>query len=165
MGFAEESRYLFACYRRTDLKTRLHVYTRWLLCPFRRIIASLPQDGCHLDVGCGHGLLLALMRRRDSEQILDGIDVSRQKIGQAQRVEAHDISLKVGDVQSLEPDSYSSISVVDVLYLLSTENKLNFLKACHSALRPGGFLVVKEVSRVNWWKTWLIFIQEFFIET
>lgn len=156
-----EVRYLAVCYRKASLQTRTHVYGRWVLCPFDRILENLPQDGDHLDIGCGHGVLLALMRRRSSSQRLKGIDVSCQKIEQARRVRSPDISFEVGDVRALGPASFDSISVVDVLYLLSLSQRLDFLRACYFALRPGGVLVVKEVSKVSGWKSSLTFLQEF----
>jgi cyclopropane-fatty-acyl-phospholipid synthase len=156
-----EVRYLADCYRRASLRARAHVYGRWVLCPFDRVLENLPRDGDHLDVGCGHGVLLTLMRRRSSSQRLKGIDISFEKIEQARRVTSPDISFEVGDVRALGPASFDSISVVDVLYLLSVPQRLDFLRACHFALRPGGTLVVKEVSRVSSWKSWLTFLQEF----
>ena len=156
-----EVRYLSACYQKTDLKTRLHIYGRWALCPFHRLLEHLPQEGNHLDVGCGHGLLLALMRRRSSTQILKGIDVSTQKIEQAKRAAPLDISLEASDIRDLKPASFDSVSVIDVLYLLSTPQKLDFLKRCYSVLREGGKLVIKEVTKGAGWKSLFTFLQEF----
>lgn len=156
-----EARYLASCYRKASLRARAHVYGRWVLCPFDRVLENLPVDGDHLDVGCGHGVLLTLMRRRSSSQRLKGIDVSFEKIEQARRATSPDISFEVGDIRELGPASFDSISVVDVLYLLSVPQRLDFLRACHFALRPGGILVVKEVSGVSSWKSWLTFLQEF----
>lgn len=160
-GAFSEIRYLAACYRKTDFKTRLHVYGRWILCPFPRLLEHIPQEGFHLDVGCGHGLLLTLMRRRNPAQALKGIDVSPQKIEQAKRIVSSNICFETYDIRDIEPASFDSISVVDVLYLLSASQKLDFLKACYSALRQGGKLIIKEVSKVSGWKSLFAFLQEF----
>ena len=156
-----EVRYLSTCYQKTDLKTRLHVYGRWMLCPFHHLLEHIPQEGYHLDVGCGHGLLLALMRRRSSTQILKGIDISTQKIGQAKRAVPLNIFFETSDVRDLKPASFDTVSVIDVLYLLSTPQKLDFLKSCYSVLREGGKLVVKEVTKGSGWKSLFTFFQEF----
>jgi 2-polyprenyl-3-methyl-5-hydroxy-6-metoxy-1,4-benzoquinol methylase len=100
------------------------------------------------------------MRRRNPNQVLKGIDVSHQKIEQARRVTSSNISFEVRDIRELKPESFDSISVVDVLVLLSSSQKLDFLRACYSVLFPGGILVVKETSDVPRWKAAITLLQE-----
>lgn len=157
-----EVRHLASCYRGTSLRTRLHVYGRWFLCPFNRILEHLPDDTCHLDVGCGHGILLTLMRRAHPQQVLRGIDPSHQKIEQARDVTSPNLSFEVSAIEDVERASCDSLSVVDVLYLLSPSQLSDFLRACHVALRPNGVLVVKETSRTPYWKFFLTLVQELF---
>lgn len=159
-SFSEIS-YLYTCYRKADRGTRLHVFGRWVLCPFSRILERVSDEGVHLDVGCGHGLLLALLRRRNPDRILKGIDISSQKIEQARRAVLPGIDFEAGDIRDVGPDSLDSISVIDVLYLLSIPQKLLFLKACHAALRQGGRLTIKEVPKISGWKSLFTFLQEF----
>jgi 2-polyprenyl-6-hydroxyphenyl methylase/3-demethylubiquinone-9 3-methyltransferase len=152
--------YLYKVYQKTDLGTILHVFGRWVLCPFSRVLEHIPDEGVHLDVGCGHGLLLALLRRRDPGRILRGMDISSRKIEQARRAILPGIDFEAGDIRDMAPDSVDSISVVDVLYLLPTPQKLLFLRACHDALRRDGKLMIKEVSKTSGWKSWITFLQE-----
>ena len=155
-------RHLASCYRDTRLPTRLHVYGRWLLCPFNRILEHLPRDTAHLDVGCGHGILLTLMRRAHPHQVLKGIDTSHQKIEQVRYVTSPNMSFEVSAIEDVERASCDSLSVVDVLYLLSPSQLSGFLRACYVALRPNGMLVVKETSQTPYWKFILTFFQEIF---
>ena len=144
-----EVRHLASSYRRTSLPARLHVYGRWFLCPFHRILEHLPHDTFHLDVGCGHGILLTLMRRAHPHQVLKGIDTSNQKIEQARYVTSPNMSFEVSAIQDVERASCDSLSVVDVLYLLPPSQLSDFLRACYVALRPNGMLVLKETSQTQ----------------
>ena len=51
--------------------------------------------------------------------------------------------------------------MIDVIYLLPLSQKLIFLKACYSSLKPGGVLLVKEISQTHSWKSRLTVFQEF----
>lgn len=139
---------------------RIHSGIRRLLCPFGRILHEIPETGRHLDVGCGHGILLGLMRQRSPQQELQGIDLSEAKIGAARRMGSL-VRFNVIDIADVEQTAFDSLSVVDVLYLLSPEAKAQFLGHCYSALRPGGLVVLKEVVRGTGFKYTLTVLQEF----
>lgn len=133
-----------------------------MTCPLGQIVQEIPDDVVHLDVGCGHGVLLALMHRRCPKQTLMGIDISSDKIGQAKLSENKTTAFRVESIDLVHPNSVDSISIVDVLYLVPVEKRHQFLEACASALRPHGRLLIKETGTKPFWKYAFLLTQEFF---
>ncbi len=152
--------YLARTYRRAALPHRLHVMIRRVTCPFDRVVDKVPAGGLHADVGCGHGVLLALLHRRSPDGAFLGLDIDRRKIDQARRCALDRIEYRCGVVDDLEPGSFDSMSVVDVLYLMTDSGKAQFLKACARALKPGGTFVVKALVDTPRWKHRLIVLEE-----
>lgn len=154
--------FLAGVYRRAAFPHRLHLMIRRVTCPFDKVVDAVPMgDGLHADVGCGHGILLALLRRRRAEGLLLGLDIDRAKIRQAKSVLMDGIDFRCGTVDELQPGSVDSISVVDVLYLMPEPVKVGFLRACARALKPGGTLVVKALVCTPGWKHRVIRLQEY----
>lgn len=153
--------FLAGAYRRASFPHRLHTIIRRFTCPFHRIVEALPANGSHVDVGCGHGVLLALLNRRHHSGRLLGIDIDQRKIHQAMRCGLKGIDYACEGIRDLQPFSFDSMSVVDVLYLLPDEEKAAFLKDCAGALKPGGTLVVKALVNAPGWKYRMILIQEY----
>lgn len=147
-------------YRLANLTTRLHAWIRVLLCPFQRILPYLPESGVHLDVGCGYGMLLAIMHYRSPWQPLVGIDVDKYKVVQASRLDLASVRFQVLSAREVEDASYDSISVIDVLYLLPIHERAELLRECWRILRPDGHLVVKEASTVPRWKGRICTLEE-----
>lgn len=152
--------FLARVYRRAALPHRLHIMIRRVTCPLDRVAARVPAGGLHADVGCGHGVLLALLHRRNPGGGFLGLDIDCRKIGQAGRCSLDRIEYRCGRVDDLEPGSFDSISVVDVLYLMADRGKTLFLKACARALKPGGTLVVKALVDTPRWKYRVILLEE-----
>lgn len=160
--FTPEPRVL-AAYRGCSWLTRLRVWMRLRLCPYREILELLPETGSWVDVGCGDGLLV-LLAGEGRRQISHGIDVDGWKVCNARQARSV-LWLNVGfshqDTWDLPRDSYDALSVVDVLYLLPLEKWDRFLGRAASVLRRGGVLILKEVERGPvWWKHWLVWLEE-----
>lgn len=154
-------RYLLVSYRKASLGTRLHVCGRRISCPLDQIIQEIPAEGVHLDVGCGHGALLALMHRRCPKQTLIGIDISTAKIRQANLSGVKNITFRAELIEQFPPNSVDSISIVDVLYLIPLERRKGFLRACAAALRLHGHFLIKETGTRPLWKYAILLLQEF----
>lgn len=149
-------------YRDEALGTRLFVRARRLLAPMPAIAARVPKAGPLLDVGCGHGLFSLAMAAADPLRRIVGIDPSPGKIDVARRVGAPfgNVQFREGSVESIEGDTFTAITVLDVLYLLPDAQKKSLLAACRRLLAPHGTLVVKTNDTHPAWRYRVARLQE-----
>ena len=92
-----------------------------------------------VDVGCGAGLLMALLGRRGMPVV--GVDVSAAPLqqGTGARVRADAIKLPFAD------RSFGGVAALYVLYHLP--DPVQAIAECHRVLRPGGLFAVCSPSR------------------
>lgn len=135
---------------------------RWFV---RARLASAPLDelaararGTALvDVGCGHGALLALLAIGHPERRVVGIDPDERKIEWARRSIGRyaNVELAACTIEALatqRPGEFHTVLVADVLYLLAAPLWTGFLAAAHALLEPGGRLVLKEAEDDGSWR-------------
>ena len=143
---------------------RLHQVGRSLLVPFHRLVDYLPDQGVLLDLGCGHGVFLALAQQRRPALRLMGFDLSATKIAAArQAFEAADDAigqLAVMNIAEFPEQSVDVISIIDVMYLVPLSFWDGILKRCYNCLKPGGRLLLKEMDRSLRWKFALLCLEE-----
>lgn len=132
----------------------------------------IPREGRLVDVGCGRGILLALLAtarelrsttspppswRIPSDRLeLVGIElrakpaeVAREALGEAARIES-------GDASDTPLPSADAVLLLDVLHYLSREAQDRLLERVARALRPGGVVVIREADAgggVSFWLT------------
>ena len=142
---------------------RLHQVGRILLVPFDQLLDYLPRQGRVMDLGCGHGLFLALAKREKTQLQVIGIDLSEEKIAGARLLfnTAGTVGrLAVADIADFPRETVDAISMIDVLYLVPIEQWDRILRTCYDCLRPGGTLLLKEMDRTNRWKFALLYFEE-----
>lgn len=146
------------------LGERLFIRARWSSAPLaeisRRVIGTRI-----LDIGCGHGLLCAMMALDRADRRVTGIDPDRRKIDRARRSAGHlpNTRFEVATADRLAavaPGGFDSVTVADVLYLLPREDWPAFLGACFTLLRPGGVLLLKEAEDDGGWRARKALFQE-----
>lgn len=97
-----------------------------------------------LDIGCGEGALLALLRSMGHER-LDAFDISPENVELCNRQGFRFVSRH--DALSLETfrprKRYGAVYCIDVLEHLPMERVVPFLAAARSRLQPGGFLAIQ----------------------
>ncbi|MCU1690028.1 MAG: Methyltransferase type 12 [Jatrophihabitantaceae bacterium] len=156
----EAGRQALALYRGESRGARAHTLVRWFSCPFAPIAAALPTHGRILEIGCGHGLFSAYAALIEPGRSLVGTDIDADKIAHAQAALAP-ISDRVaarvapdGEVPDSDgPDGgWDAIVIVDMLYLLPEAAQRALLRGAAAKVRPGGRLVVKEMSTSPSWK-------------
>ena len=134
---------------------RLHQVIRSLLSPFGKIIDRIPRTPAGeqrtlLDLGCGHGIFLALARRMRPGLNLIGIDLDPEKIRQAKqafakaKLSGH--QLAVMSIADFPEGSADYIAILDVMYLVPLVLWAGILKTCYDSLKPGGLLLLKEMN-------------------
>ncbi|MGH8665861.1 MAG: class I SAM-dependent methyltransferase [Burkholderiales bacterium] len=138
------------------LKERLFVRGRLASAPLHEL-AARAQGLSLLDVGCGHGALVALLAVGRPERHVVGIDPdtrkidwARRSVGRCSNVEL--IACTIDALAAERPAEFDTVLVADVLYLLAAETWAPFLDAAHGLLRPGGRLVLKEAEDDGSWR-------------
>ena len=149
---------------------RFHVHARAASAPLEAVAARVPSGGAVADVGCGHGLLTALLALGDSRRRVHGVDPDPRKVAWAKQgpgLLPH-VTLEEGGVESLAerlPGHFDAVVVCDVLYLLPLERWADFLRAARRLLRPGGRLLLKEAEGDGSWKHRKCLAQEWVMVT
>jgi cyclopropane fatty-acyl-phospholipid synthase-like methyltransferase len=148
---------------------RLHQVGRSLLSPFMALIEQLPASPpghplTVLDLGCGHGVFLAMAKRKRPDIEVIGLDLSEDKIAGARQVfAASDYTVRelaVKDIAAFDKQAVDVITILDVLYLVPLEQWEGILRQCHDCLKPGGKLLLKEMDRSITWKFRLLYLEE-----
>lgn len=112
-----------------------------------------------LDLGCGRGILLALLaeraRRTGHTLHLQGIesrtthaDVARAALGADARVDA-------GDLTTAAIPPADAICLIDVLHYLPEQAQASLLERIVRALPPQGVLYVREIDQAAGLRGWL----------
>jgi 2-polyprenyl-6-hydroxyphenyl methylase/3-demethylubiquinone-9 3-methyltransferase len=134
------------------LRERLFVRGRLATAPLEAL-AARAEGAQLLDVGCGHGALVALLAVGFPGRQVVGIDPDERKIEWARA--------SVGRLPNVELRACTiEVLVADVLYLLAATAWPPFLRAAHTLLRPGGRLVLKEAEDDGSWRVKKALFQE-----
>lgn len=155
-----------AAFDSLPISERLFVRARLFSAPLVELASRVPPQAKQvLDVGCGHGLLCALMSYQHPERHVVGVDPDPRKIAWARASVGRQPNsrFETGTVETLaalEPTSYDCVAVADVLYLLPETEQASFLAACHQLLKKGGVLLLKEAEDDHGWRTQKALTQE-----
>lgn len=146
------------------LKERLFVRGRLATAPLE-VLAARAEGARLLDVGCGHGVLVALLAVGSPRRHVVGIDPDERKIDWARASVGRlpNVELRACTIETLAAEragEFDSVLVADVLYLLSAAAWRPFLAAAHDLLRPGGRLVLKEAEDDGSWRVKKALFQE-----
>jgi 2-polyprenyl-6-hydroxyphenyl methylase/3-demethylubiquinone-9 3-methyltransferase len=118
-----------------------------------------------LDVGCGHGVLVALLAVGSPGRHVVGIDPDERKIDWARASVGRlaNVELRACTIETLAAEragEFDTVLVADVLYLLAAAAWRPFLAAAHELLRRGGRLVLKEAEDDGSWRVRKALFQE-----
>ena len=149
---------------------RFHVRARASSAPLEAVSWRVPHGATVADVGCGHGLLTAMMALEDGSRTVFGVDPDPRKVKCASEAagglpNAH---FEVGTVESLvaqRPGGFDAAVVCDVLYLLPREQWPGFLRQVRGLLKPGGRFLLKEAEGDGSWKHYKCLAQEWVMVT
>ena len=129
---------------------------------FRALLKQglLPDDGLLLDLGCGLGVLPALLHEARNHYRagewpsdwasppqnleLHGIELSARKAKIGQQALQGKATIRQGDIRTAELPDCSIAIILDVLLYLSADEQRQTLQRIAQALRPGGTLLLRE---------------------
>jgi SAM-dependent methyltransferase len=122
----------------------------------------LPDRGRMYDLGCGKGILLALLCAARAEfqrgrwpatwlappaQLdLNGIELRRDRVRAAQAALGDAASVSLGDIREIEFSPCAAVVILDVLLYLDPPAQDNILRRAAAALQPGGMLLLREAN-------------------
>jgi len=122
----------------------------------------LPPAGVLFDLGCGQGVLMALLRaagachaRGDwpaewpappSALKLHGVELSRRRAEVAGQALDGGAVVERGDIRLAPLPACAAIVILDVLLYLDDADQRHVLARCAEALGPGGVLVLREAD-------------------
>jgi SAM-dependent methyltransferase len=112
----------------------------------RAYLPLLRGRGPVLDVGCGRGEMLELLREHDVEA--DGIDIDQGMVEhcRAKGLERVQVADGVRHLESLGEGAVGAVFAAQVIEHLPYPDLLRFLQATRRALAPGGILIVETVN-------------------
>jgi len=126
-------------YRRFVLRDHLHFV--------ERAIRESEEEGLVLDVGCGGGLFLQMLRQRTDVRIL-GLDFSLEAANVAWRRSGVPAVCSSLSRAPIAPSSCAAITMFHVLEHLY--DPASYLEAAHALLRPDGRLIVQVPNAACW---------------
>jgi len=122
----------------------------------------LPDRGALLDLGCGRGLLLALLVesrnwfRRGQwppgwpppplNLTLQGIEIDPGRAGAAQRALVNQARVTQQDIRDAAFPPCTAVVLLDVLLYLEERDQVRVLEKVAAALEPGGLLLLREAD-------------------
>ena len=133
---------------------RLLQHYRPYICPFCKLVQSIPKNAEVLDVGCGGGLLLALLARTGRLRRGVGFDTSAIAIETAQKVAARiktlnpeiELHFEVRSVSDGWPEGpFQVVSIIDVMHHVPPVAMRSVVDLAVERLAPGGLLLYKDM--------------------
>lgn len=99
-----------------------------------------------LDCGCGTGPMLTLLNEKYPEKYLTGIDLTPKMIEVAKSKKMKNVELVVGDCENLPFEENSFDAVICCQSFHHYPNVQNFFNSVYRVLRPGGRLVLRDMT-------------------
>jgi uncharacterized protein (DUF2062 family)/SAM-dependent methyltransferase len=133
---------------------------------YREVLRRVPLPTCGriLDLGCGRGLMLAMLdaaRQQASTGAvpawqLHGIEYRPRIVRLARLALGEAAVVEQGDLAQCELPSCRVTLLFDVLHLLPEAVQGSLLDRVHDAMEPGGWLVIREADAHGGWRFWAV---------
>lgn len=147
---------------------RAYCYVRFLIININMLhILSLclQRKGRVLEIGCGFGLFGCYFASRSHDITYHGLDLDAGRIDMAReaarKLGLTNVQFDCGDASKpLEVQgTYDAVLMMDLLHHIPDDAKRQLLDSVTRMLKPGGRLIIKDITRRPAWKmgfTWLL---------
>jgi len=105
----------------------------------------LPQDkdSSIVDLGCGNGTILRMLKHKAGYQNVIGVDMSESQVEQArQHLENIELDNAIDYLKQSE-NKFDLIFAIDIIEHLNKQEVLDFISLCYKNLRKGGRLILQ----------------------
>lgn len=129
---------------RSFAESRSWAYSLSYVTALRHVSAAIAETGsrAHLDIGCGDGALIHLLRQRHPDIELAGIDYDQRAIAWA-RMFTPDADFHAGDLHDAKFDTqWQSASLIEVIEHIPPDQLPHFMTGVHKLLPTGARLIV-----------------------
>ena len=121
---------------------------------YRQAIAEgvLPSHGTLIDIGCGQGLMLALLGETAQFDRLVGVEMRPRMAYLARKALGAQAEIVEADARSLSFENCSAAILFDVLQAMSPAQQDELLAVVAGKLEPGGVLLLREADASAGWR-------------
>lgn len=116
-----------------------------------------PVEPTLLDLGCGEGYLLALVRQAHPSSTVVGVDhdARRTRLGQAALAGDEQVQWMVDDARRATLPRCDLVACLDVLHYMPPPEQDGLLAQLAGSLAPGGVLLLRDGEAGTGWRHWL----------
>ncbi|HEX5091404.1 MAG TPA: class I SAM-dependent methyltransferase [Burkholderiales bacterium] len=134
---------------------------------FRHLLESrlIPEGARLLDLGCGQGLLAAMLRAAGTPRVAAyrGVELMQKDVLRARRALGERCGVVQGDVRTVEFGPADAVVILDVLHYMSCADQDRVLGRVRESLAPGGVLLLRIADaagglrfRIGNWVDWSV---------
>ena len=151
-----------ACYRDESLFVRLFTRGRHWLAPMRAVARWVPAECSVLDVGCGYGLFVNLLAAGSPRRRIVGVEPNDDRLVVARRASSRfpNVRYITGMLGDVTDGPFDVVTILDVLYLLPDDLKLEVLKTGRRLVTDGGVFLLKTNDTRPLWKYAVVRMEE-----
>jgi len=128
---------------------------RAYITPFELITRLIPKGSNVLDIGCGTGSFLYLISVLRYPVSLTGIDILDTNLPGIYSKSGPVQYFKTGTPSSLKKNNFDVVSLIDVIHHINDDSRQEFILSVLDLIRPGGMLIVKEMSSSPKFYAWM----------
>jgi len=132
------------------------VRSAWHHAKFEFVKENISTKNKHLDIGCGPGTFLSLLKNKNSF----GIDISKNQIKYAQKKYGSKYKRFSYYKNKLpfKKNSLDSISIIELIEHLSLKQIKQLLNNCHSCLKKNGEIYITTPNYLSFWPLLEVFL-------
>lgn len=123
-------------------QSRLKTYFRWLDHKLGSVLSVVPRGAAVLEIGCGAGDILEYLGSRGFMNV-EGVDHSAEQVDAARQ---RGLNARLADASEYLASRKGGLGLViafDVIEHFTKDELLDLFDALHSALKPGGTLILQ----------------------